>query len=297
MTIDRPVLALFLVLALAAGAAAGPVKDFEQAAEQRIAQARTELTAAAAQMEASLAAFEAGIKANNLDNVLIDTLLDDTLEFHSTVVSVWTEAGEDLAALASDGLEELTAVEPLNGIYPKDFLAGGGGAFDQAVKKLGQEVRKAVKKARKAAAKAVKGAAKSGVDLVLDVRVPRERTYSVPNEAGSFSDAGNDHYLDVYLVGAVSRLDVAEDVRIFGAGGMIGFFNDDAHFRAVSRGPTGSTIFDFADAPPIEDVVQGFDGWKAILDGAGSGLREGNWVVSAAGKPSYADGVARVGIR
>lgn len=289
-------LLLPLLAASAASAASAPVVAFKAQSKERVAAARTDLAAARAQMTASLDAFAAGLAADNFGTSLVDALLDDALEFGSTVVAIWTEQGEAIAQDGTDALEALAGVAPLGGHYPADLLAGGGGAFDKAVAKLEREVRAAVAAVQKRASRVEATAATSGFGVSLDFRVPSERTFSVPQEANQFADSGNNIRLDVYLIGGASRLGVDGDALIFGTGGTIGGgFVPELWFSAVSRDGTGATISDGATVTPIEDVVSGFDGWKAILDGVGSGLREGNWVVRA-GDPSISQGVARLGL-
>lgn len=287
---------LAALLALAAPAAAqSPLASFKLQSAETLAAARSELQAARDQMIASLDAFLAGLQADNFGTPLVDTLADDGLEFGARVVKTWTDRGEELAQQGTDALELLATPEPLDGHYPKDFLAGAGGAFDKAVAKLEREVRKAVTAVQKHAAKVEAAAAKVGFGVALDVRVPRERTFSVPQEAGQYADAGNSLRYDVYLVGGASRLGEDGDALIFGAGDTFAALVPEVAFVGVSRDGAGNTIVASVDVAPIEDVVPGFDGWKAILDGGGQGLREGNWVIRV-GEPNFSEGVARVGV-
>jgi hypothetical protein len=270
--------------------------DFNRQAKQRIAQARLDLSAASARMVFSLDAFLSGLQADNFGTPLVDTLLDDSLEFGSSVVKTWTDVGEAIAQDGTDALETLAFTGPLNGNYPDDFLVGAGGAFDKAVAKLEKEVLRAVKTVQTRAAKVEAAARVAGFGVSLKVFVPKERSFSVPQEKGQFADSGNNVPVDVYLVGGASQLDAAEDALIFGAGGTVDFFLNELLFEAVSRDGAGNTIFDLVNVAPIGDVVPGFDGWKAILDGDGTGLREGNWNIRA-GDPSFGPGVARLGVR
>ncbi len=273
---------LFLVL-VCAGATA---QDSEKAAtallkarsSQALAQLKQDLAGHVAALDAQLELMRNAIEGGAFDTGFVEALADDLRDEQA---AAYADIGSVSVVLA-DGTSEAIALLPVatpDGEYPADFYVGANGIVAQACRTARKVVEKAYAGLAKRAAKVEAIARKHGLGLTIQFLPPDPQNPSSAGNEGGFNQFPQ-LVPEILVLLAWSDLDVPADGRVLICG-----------MPPFTLGGFVDVVIQNLQAPGIVSantsvpIVLG-DPFHVIMDGFGSLLGEGNWIVKL-----QADGV------
>jgi hypothetical protein len=204
-----------------------------------------------------------------------DTFFTECTNLQAAVNNAANQAMEAIGDGAVGALMNLSNGAPLDGVFPKDFYYGTGGAFDKARRDVRSAVEKLYKPLANRLHKTVKVLEKNGATLTVELRPPLylDEYFFAENK---FSFFGNRFGLDTIV--AVNRNELDEDGRAW-LGGTAYPSTNELSVTVVG----GLNQDDNMSVMPVAER------WTAALTDSGTLFRKGNYVASVKG----ADDVGR----
>jgi hypothetical protein len=186
----------------------------------------------------------------------------DCSDFQLGVQDAANAASQAIASAGAAALSGLANGTPLQGVYPKDFYSGGGGALDKALRDVKANVVKLYKPIANRLRKTVTVLEKKGAALTVEIRPPVILEDCRILEGVSTFDSDR---LGLDIIVAVNRSEIAEDGRVWLAGSAYPGLSD---IDVLISGPELDT--GVSTAP---------DGrWSVSLTDAGTFFVKGNYV-------------------
>jgi hypothetical protein len=175
-------------------------------------------------------------------------------------------AMSEIGQFGVDALDSISGGAALNGVYPKDFYNGTGGAYDKVRKNVRTSIDKLYKPLAGRLKKTVKVAETNGAALSVELRPPFYL------EEFSFSEDEFSFFPDRFAMDtlvAVNTLAQSEDGRVWVGGAVFGSIVD------VTVNVNGS--IDESDSMTVMPDSNRFS--AALIDG-GTFFRKGNYAAS-----------------
>jgi hypothetical protein len=173
---------------------------------------RSELTTAKQALLFDIAAYESGVQ-QGLDVVTATAnFFQECATFQKSVQDAANAAMAEIVEGGVDNLDALSNGLPLDGVYPKDFYAGSGGAFDKGKRDVKLNVERLYKSVSNRLRKTATILEKEGVSLTIELRPPRYL------DDHRFTEDLSSVFVNRYgvdLVLAVNRSSQAEDGRVW----------------------------------------------------------------------------------
>jgi hypothetical protein len=225
---------------------------------------RSELTTAKQAFLFDISAYETGAQ-QGLDIVThTSNFFSECAAFQKSVQDATNVAMGEIIEGAVDNLDALSNGLPLDGVYPKDFYSGSGGALDKARRDVKLNVERLYKSVANRLRKTATLLGKEGVALTIELRPPRyldDHRFTEDLSSVFINRFGVDFVL------AINRPNLLEDGRVWIGGAAYSSVDD----VTVSVSGTES---DSATVPTSSGR------WAVHLTDGGTNFLKGNYTAN-----------------
>jgi hypothetical protein len=246
---------------------AAPNPQFKTAIASALTQLKGTLLVAKKAFFDDLAAYESALKGGAAVETETASLYTAAAALQTSVRNAGNQAMQDVVLAATNILDDLDDMAPLNGDYPDDFCWGAGGQLDKARDAVRKEVDKLYVPIAARLKKTTKSALDAGGALTVLLRPPVVvYDFSLGPGFASF----NTDRMGLDLLIAVNRTAVAEDGRAWIAGVSANSF-------AQIHVSIGGRESDFVDVAPVSGR------WAVTANDGGTFFKKGNYLVHVVG--------------